>query len=111
MVTKSKAGSRKAVTVKRKTSGKKKASVEEDLTSQPFNPTEHTFVPKHEKLSVKEAKAILEKYHAGIKEMPKIGVHDPAIVALGAKQGDIIRITRKSYTTGETVFYRGVVDE
>ncbi len=76
-----------------------------------FDPSAHELVPKHEKLSDKEAKAFLEKYHATMKELPKIYINEPALRPLSVKAGDIIRITRKSRTAGETVFYRGVVDE
>ncbi len=76
----------------------------------PFDPTAHELVPRHEKLSEKEARELLEGYHVSLSSLPKIKSGDPAIRSLGAKQGDIIRITRKSRTAGETVFYRGVID-
>ena len=107
MVTKKKAGSRKAVTVKRKTTRKTAPAADEPL----FDPRQHVLVPKHEKLSDKDAKELFERYHTTLKEMPKISSQDPALTGMAVKQGDIIRITRKSYTAGETVFYRGVVDE
>lgn len=82
-------------------------------TTEPstFAPEKHEIVSKHEKLSKDEAKKVLERYHATIYSLPKISVFDPVIIPLGASAGDIIKISRKSYTAGETVFYRGVVDE
>lgn len=71
----------------------------------------HELVPKHEKLTKEEAKKILDEYHMTIKEMPKLSASDPAVRNLGVKPGDIVKITRKSYTAGESIFYRGVVDE
>jgi DNA-directed RNA polymerase subunit H len=106
-----KSGSRKAVKVKRKGGGRRRLPAAEDEGLQAFNPQAHELVPKHEKLSDKEAAALMERYHATLRELPKIGSNDPAIRGLGVKQGDIIRIMRKSVTAGETVFYRGVVDE
>lgn len=76
-----------------------------------FDPTNHELVPKHEKLNAKEATKILEKFRATPGELPRIHITDPALRSLSVKPGDVIKITRKSYTTGEVVFYRGVVDE
>jgi DNA-directed RNA polymerase subunit H len=106
-----KAGSRKAVTVKRKGGARRRLPAAEEEGLEAFNPQAHELVPKHEKLSEKEAAALMERYHATLRELPKIGSNDPAIRGLGAKQGEIIKITRKSVTAGETIFYRGVVDE
>jgi DNA-directed RNA polymerase subunit H len=76
-----------------------------------FNVSEHSLVPKHEKLDDKEKKELLEKYQITPKELPKILKKDAAIKELGAKPGDIIQITRKSETAGVSVFYRCVVNE
>ncbi len=86
-----------------------KRSQTKELTA--FNPADHELVPTHEKLSAKEAKEILERFHAGLRELPKIAASEPALQALDVKQGDIIRITRPSHTAGQTVYYRGVIDE
>jgi DNA-directed RNA polymerase subunit H len=75
-----------------------------------FKIDEHIFVPKHSKLSEKDKKELLEKYSITIKELPKIMKKDPAIKELDAKAGDVIKISRKSQTAGETVFYRCVVN-
>ena len=69
----------------------------------------HILIPKHIKLSDKGKKELLEKYHISIKELPKINNDDPAICDLNEKAGDIIKITRKSRTAGEALFYRGVI--
>lgn len=68
-------------------------------------------VPKHIKLSKAEKKKLLEKYNITVKELPKILKTDPAIAELQAKEGEVIKIIRKSKTTGETVYYRGIVNE
>ncbi len=70
----------------------------------------HRLVPKHEILSKEEAKKVIEKYAGGDKyKLPYIRKSDPVVKALGAKPGDIIKITRRSPTAGESVYYRLVI--
>ncbi len=70
----------------------------------------HKLVPKHEILSKEEAKKVIEKYAGGDKyKLPYIKRTDPVVRALGAKPGDVIKITRKSPTAGESVYYRLVI--
>ncbi len=70
----------------------------------------HILVPKHVKLSEKDKKSVLKQYNITEAELPKIPQDDSAIVSLGAKPGDIIKIIRQSPTAGESVFYRVVVN-
>jgi DNA-directed RNA polymerase subunit H len=72
---------------------------------------DHIYVPKHEIINKDDAMKVLEKYHTKPTEMPLIYVSDPAIRGLGVKPGDMIKITRKSPTAGESVYYRYVVEE
>jgi DNA-directed RNA polymerase subunit H len=74
-----------------------------------FNIFNHDLVPKHEILPEKEAKQILEKYHVHPNQLPRIRTLDPAVFLIGAKKGDIIKITRESPTAGIHVTYRYVV--
>lgn len=71
----------------------------------------HELIPEHTKLSEKETKALFKIYNITLREIPKILLHDPAISHLDAKEGDIIKIKRKSRTAGETIYYRGVMKE
>ena len=71
---------------------------------------EHIYVPKHEIITKKEAEDVLEKYHCKATELPLIFATDPAIIGLGVKPGDMIKITRKSATAGESLYYRYVVE-
>jgi DNA-directed RNA polymerase subunit H len=71
---------------------------------------DHVYVPKHEIMTKKEAEEVLEKYHCKPTELPLIFVTDPAIMGLGIKPGDMIKITRKSPTAGESLYYRYVVE-
>jgi len=75
-----------------------------------FNIFKHELVPKHRVLSPEEAKAVLEKYRVKPYQLPWIKASDPAIIAIGAKPGDIIEIERESETAGKAVFYRYVVE-
>ncbi len=69
----------------------------------------HVLVPEHKKLSEKEKKLLLEKYHITTRALPQILKTDPAIQDLNVKEGDIIMIKRKSPTAGESIYYRVVV--
>lgn len=70
--------------------------------------SKHVLLPKHAKLSEKEKKELFDKYNISIKELPKIRLDDPSIAHLEVKTGDVIKITRKSPTAMESVFYRGI---
>lgn len=71
--------------------------------------TKHEFVPKHTKLSEDEAQEMLKKFNISRKQLPRILKEDSAIQKLDVKKGDVIRIIRKSPTTGEAEFYRVVI--
>ncbi len=71
---------------------------------------DHIDVPKHEIMTKKEAEEVLEKYHCKATDLPLIFVTDPAILRLGVKPGDMIKITRKSATAGESFYYRYTVE-
>ena len=70
----------------------------------------HTLVPKHELLTQKEMDDLLKKYHAKPYQLPYIKLSDPAVITVGAKLGDIIKIIRESPTAGKTLTYRYVVE-
>ncbi|MCS7142334.1 MAG: DNA-directed RNA polymerase subunit H [Aigarchaeota archaeon] len=69
----------------------------------------HYMVPKHEVLSPEEAQELLRRYKVVPQQLPYILLSDPVVRELGAKVGDIIRITRDSPTAGKSVYYRVVV--
>ena len=72
--------------------------------------TNHIYQPKHEILPRKEAEEILKKYNTKTSQLPYIMISDKAIEDLDVRPGDIIKITRKSPTAGESVYYRFVVE-
>jgi DNA-directed RNA polymerase subunit H len=91
--------------------GAKKKNVELLPKSFPvFDIFEHALVPMHEILPEKEKKALLLQYKVHPYQMPQIKSTDPAVKAIGAKPGDVLKITRKSSTAGEHVMFRYVVE-
>jgi len=77
--------------------------------SETFDIFKHQLMPEHRILNEDEKKAILEKYKITEKQLPKILVTDPAILAIGGNVRDIVEITRKSPVAGETKYYRVVI--
>lgn len=71
---------------------------------------DHQLVPRHELLSKKEAEELMKEFHIRPHQLPYVRTSDPTAETLGAKMGDILRITRKSPTAGVVVVYRYVVD-
>lgn len=83
---------------------------EEEEDKESFEPMTHVFVPKHEILTKNEAGEIMKRYNAKPEQMPFVSVTDAVIRSISAKPGDLIRITRKSATSGEAFYYRYVVE-
>ena len=75
-----------------------------------FNLFDHELVPRHEILKQDEREKLLAQYHVPPYQLPRINTSDPAVKAIGATAGDIVRITRNSATAGKYVAYRYVVD-
>ncbi|MFQ6068279.1 MAG: DNA-directed RNA polymerase subunit H [Candidatus Bathyarchaeia archaeon] len=75
-----------------------------------FNLFDHELVPKHEILPPSEREKLLTKYRVQPYQLPKIKTSDPAVKAIGAKAGDIVKIIRNSATAGKYVAYRYVVE-
>jgi len=72
--------------------------------------TEHELVPKHEIISKEEENNIFKKYNITPDQLPKILAEDPVSLSIGAKPGQIVKITRKSHTATEAIVYRLVVE-
>jgi len=75
-----------------------------------FNIFEHVIVPKHEILAPKEKEETLAQYRVHPHQLPWIRATDPAVRAIGAKPGDIVRIIRDSPTSGKYVSFRYVIE-
>jgi len=93
-----------------KQSAKKKGVELLSRTFPAFDLFEHKLVPKHEILTEKEREQLLAEYKVQPYQLPQIKASDPAVKAIDAKPGDILRIIRKSATAGEHIAYRYVVD-
>jgi DNA-directed RNA polymerase subunit H len=70
----------------------------------------HIYQPKHEILAKEESDIIFKTYNSKPSQLPYIMSSDKGIQGLGAQPSDIIKITRKSSTAGESVYYRYVVE-
>ena len=75
-----------------------------------FNIFKHILVPKHEILKSEEKEEVLAKYRVQPHQLPWIKKRDPAIIAIGAVPGDVVRIIRDSPTAGKYTAYRYVVE-
>lgn len=72
--------------------------------------TNHVYQPRHEILPREEAQQILKKYNAKPGQLPYIMISDKGLQDLDIRPGDVIKITRRSPTAGESVYYRYVVE-
>jgi DNA-directed RNA polymerase subunit H (RpoH/RPB5) len=73
-----------------------------------INPLHHVLVPKHEIVPESEHKELMSRLHVTAKtKFPEIKFHvDPIARCIGAIPGDIVKITRPSQSSGETIIYR-----
>lgn len=78
--------------------------------AEKFDIQEHKRIPKHTKIGEEEILKLLEQYNISLKQLPKILKTDPALRALDAKPGDVIKIERVSPTVGKVNFFRVVIN-
>ena len=71
----------------------------------------HEIVPKHEILTKIEQKELLERLGITSKELPKITLSDPGIQNMYAKLGDVVKIIRRSPTSGTAIAYRVIISK
>ncbi|MFX1586850.1 MAG: DNA-directed RNA polymerase subunit H [Promethearchaeota archaeon] len=72
----------------------------------------HELVPKHQLLTKEESQKLLEKYKISVIDLPQMSEKDPVAIAVGAKEGDIVKIIRDSHTTVKFVnYYRYITKE
>ena len=78
-----------------------------DIKSFLFNILNHGFVPNHEVIRDKvEINKIYEDNNCDENKLPIILKNDPIAKLKLCVPGDIMKITRKSKTAGEYVYYR-----
>ncbi|MHA1584608.1 MAG: DNA-directed RNA polymerase subunit H [Promethearchaeota archaeon] len=75
-----------------------------------FDVLAHDLVPHHTLLTKEETDKLLEDYAIRLVDLPRIFEDDPAALALGAKEGSVIKIIRNSQTMVDSInTYRFVV--
>lgn len=79
------------------------------LEEKEFNVLTHDLVSEHTILKDEEKKQLFDKFNIIAEQLPKILKSDPAAKAIDAKEGDVIKIVRKSQTAGTTLYYRLVI--
>ena len=79
------------------------------MLAEEFNILNHELVPEHIILKENEIKEVLEKFNIKPENLPKILLSDPAVKAINAKEGNILKIVRKSKTAGISIYYRIVI--
>ncbi|MFX1555167.1 MAG: DNA-directed RNA polymerase subunit H [Promethearchaeota archaeon] len=65
----------------------------------------HKFVPKHILLTKEESQELLDRYKIDVNDLPQMFEKDPVAIAIGAKEGDIVKVVRDSSTTVKTIDY------
>lgn len=77
--------------------------------SSEVNVLKHEMVPEHSIMSAEDVELLFSTYRIGSEDLPRIYHDDPAVLAIGAKINDVIKIVRKSLTAGRAESYRLVV--
>lgn len=70
------------------------------------NITHHELVPKHIRLSDGEKSQLLQRYKLKESQLPRIQREDPVARYLGLKRGQVVKIIRRSETSGRYASYR-----
>lgn len=75
-----------------------------------FDVLQHEFVPRTEILDDEDLEEVLQEYDIRKEQLPKQLDTDPATIAVGARPGNVVKITRESQTAGRSIAYRVVVE-
>lgn len=71
-----------------------------------YSVLKHELVPKHTILNDEEKKKLLERFNIKPNHLPRILTTDPVVKELGAKEGNVLKIDRKSPVSGTITYYR-----
>lgn len=76
-----------------------------------FNPfctniTEHVQYDEHTIISNEEMEILSKSTYKALNNFPIVMSHDPAIIWLGARHGQIVKVRSMSHITGEVITYR-----
>jgi len=74
-----------------------------------FDIFEHQLVPQHKIINEEEQEELKGRFQAESYKFPWIKVTDPITIILGAKPGQVLKVTTKSQTAGKYDSYRYVV--
>ena len=80
------------------------------VVKQQFEIMGHDLVPHHEVISDEDKEKMMKDFNTTPDQLPKIMDNDPVALSIGAKPGQVVKITRKSHTAREAVAYRLVVE-
>ncbi len=71
-------------------------------------PLDNLLIPRHELIPKDKEDQAIASFGATKANLPKIRANEPQAKKMGAKPGDVVKITRKD-STGENVYYRLVI--
>ena len=78
-----------------------------EVKSMLFNLLEHSYVPKHVKLSLQQKEELFQKMNVlNDEQMPEISMFDPMAKVLLMKPGEVCQITRYNRISFIDDFYR-----
>ena len=78
-----------------------------DLSSLQYNVIEHSFVPKHKKLTEEEKENVMKIYNiTNDSQFPEISMFDPVAKAILLRPGDLCEITRYEKISFKNLIYR-----
>ncbi|WP_135612913.1 DNA-directed RNA polymerase subunit H [Methanococcoides sp. AM1] len=75
-----------------------------------FSLLDHELIPNHEIMDEDELRTVLKHFNVEREQLPKLKVTDPIAQEIDAMPGDVVKITRKSQTAGEALYYRYVIE-
>ncbi len=71
--------------------------------------SKHFLVPKHEVVPKDQEDELIKQLGCEKKLLPQVLAGDPAVLEAGAEKGDIMKITRDSFTAKKSIYFRVVV--
>lgn len=79
-----------------------------DYRSLTINLPKHILWSKHEIAEPQEVEQMMQRIRKSLESLPEICRDDPGVMWIGARPGDVVKITRESEMAGEAIVYRRV---